>query len=140
MFPFSLSSVTSSSFLQVEGIKMSHLCFSWCPTSSPKEHRLPKATQGSVCRAPPAPQRTFLCCPSPSTGTNSSLGDDLWGCRICSNIPLTPEWFFLCLLQFSHRQEDRGQSGHQEAVPPVPVRDLCQESLQGADAAEAHAA
>ncbi|XP_014809143.1 PREDICTED: mitogen-activated protein kinase 13 isoform X5 [Calidris pugnax] len=41
--------------------------------------------------------------------------------------------------QFGHRQEDGGESSHQEALPPVPVGDLCQESVQGAHAAQAHA-
>lgn len=46
----------------------------------------------------------------------------------------------ICLLQLRHRQEDRRESGHQEAVPPIPVGDLCQESIQRAHALEANAA
>lgn len=49
------------------------------------------------------------------------------------------ELVFICSSQFSHRQEDRGESGYQEALPPVPVGDLCQESVQRAHAVEAHA-
>lgn len=51
-FPFLSALLPPAYFCRLKRIKMSHLCFSWCPTSSPKEHRLPKATQGSVCRAP----------------------------------------------------------------------------------------
>ncbi|KAM4645841.1 mitogen-activated protein kinase 13 isoform 5-T6 [Amazona ochrocephala] len=40
---------------------------------------------------------------------------------------------------FSHRQEDGGEGGYQEALPPVPVGDLCQESIPRAHAVEAHA-
>lgn len=49
-----------------------------------------------------------------------------------ADLPLT--------LQLSHRQAVRGEGGHQEAEPALPVRDLCQAGLSGAAAAETHAA
>ena len=54
------------------------------------------------------------------------------GGMLPADLPLTP--------QLSHRQAVRGEGGHQEAEPALPVRDLCQAGLSGAAAAETHAA
>ena len=85
------------------------------------------------------PRGAFLCCSSMSSRISSSLGEDLWYCKICSNVLPMSELVFICPPQFSHRQEDGGESGYQEALPPVSVGDLCQESVQRAHAVEAHA-
>lgn len=139
-FPLLMALLSSSSFLQVKGHKneslilclVSHLVLQrpWAVGCCPNSDRVT-----SMCaKLHGVSQRAFLRCSSVSSRISSSLG------KICQNIPPMSELGFTCLPQFSHRQEDRGESGYQEALSPVPVRDLCQESIQGADAIEAHAA